>query len=122
VLHAVLADHAAGKPVPAFAAAVAFYPGCQRPTAPLVTDTLILMGDADDWTPARFCRWWSERVERGGHALELTIYPGALHGFDSNLPPHQYAGHHVGRDPKAAEKALERNPITLDHSLRRQTC
>ena len=99
VLKAVLADHAGPHP---FAAAVAFYPGCQRPAAPLVTDTLILIGDADEWTPARFCIAWRQQVTMSGHTADITVYPGALHGFDTDRPPRRYAGHEVGGDPAAA--------------------
>ena len=103
VLKAVLGRHAEGPP---FAAAVAFYPACARPAAPLATDTLILIGDADDWTPARFCLAWRSQADAAGHAVDLTIYPGALHGFDSPLPPHRFAGHRVGGSPAAAAAAI----------------
>ena len=102
VLKAVLAG-AAPRP---FAAAVAFYPGCQRPDSALATDTLILMGDADDWTPVAACRRWSNQVEKGPHTLAMKVYSGALHGFDAPHAPHSYAGHFVGRDPEAADDAI----------------
>jgi dienelactone hydrolase len=100
-----------------FAAAVAFYPGCDPPGAPLVTDTLILIGDADDWTPARRCLRWREMAHTNGHALPLTVYPGALHSFDSATPPHMYAGHLIGRDPAAAEDAFARTREFLAERL-----
>ena len=50
VLKAVLEEAIAQNHARPFAAALAYYPGCQRPDSPLVTDTLILIGDADDWT------------------------------------------------------------------------
>jgi dienelactone hydrolase len=102
VLHAVLAAPAR-RP---FAAAVAFYPGCDPPDAPLVTDTMILIGDADDWAPARRCVRWRDLAQPNRHVLTLTVYPGALHSFDAATPPHMYAGHMIGRDPAAAEDAL----------------
>jgi dienelactone hydrolase len=71
------------------AAAVAFYPGCSAErdrgysgTAPL----LLLVGEADDWTPPRPCR---ELAQQAGHArppVRLVTYPGAFHGFDSQAP------------------------------------
>jgi dienelactone hydrolase len=101
VLKAVLADPTWLAP---FAAAVAFYPGCEAPRAPLITDTLILIGD--DWTPPRRCLAWRDSVRLAGGDVEIVVYPGALHGFDSHLAPHQYAGHRVGRDPAAAEASI----------------
>ena len=50
VLKAVLAGVVRQASEPAFAAAVAYYPGCDPLTSALETDTLILIGDADDWT------------------------------------------------------------------------
>jgi dienelactone hydrolase len=52
VLKAVLAGSAPPQVPPPFADAVAFYPGCDPPGLPLETDTLILIGTADDWTSA----------------------------------------------------------------------
>lgn len=105
VLKAVLADAVAASDSPAFAAAVAYYPGCEAPSASLATDTLILIGNADDWTPPGRCERWVERINRNGHALALRIFPGALHGFDTTAPVHAYAGHQVGGDPQAAPVA-----------------
>ena len=62
VLKAVLARPGA-RP---FAAAVALYPGCDPPNAPLITHTLILIGQADDWTPARRRVRWRELVRTNG--------------------------------------------------------
>ncbi|HEY3846418.1 MAG TPA: dienelactone hydrolase family protein [Acetobacteraceae bacterium] len=103
VLKAVLAAPPQGPP---FTAAVAFYPGCERAATPLVTDTLILIGDADDWTPAERCQRWRDAVQTDGHVVAIKIYPGALHAFDSGARPHFYAGHHVGTDPVAAADAI----------------
>ena len=111
VLKAVLA--APDRPAPPFAAAVAFYPGCERPAAPLVTDTLILIGAADNWTPPRNCRNWAEQVDRAGHVLDYIVYPNAQHGFDGRLPPHSFAGHTVGRDASAADAAVATTQIFL---------
>jgi dienelactone hydrolase len=101
---------------PAFA--VAFYPGCEsertrgyEPDAPL----LVLVGDADDWTPAQPCR---QLAEQGGPDVELEAYRGAYHGFDSTLPVrlrrdvpnglHPGKGVHVGGQPEALARSRER--------------
>lgn len=68
-----------------FAAGIAFYPGCRtlaqrreawQPVAPI----LLLVGEADDWTPAPPC---VDLAARTGTALELRLYPGAHHDFDA---------------------------------------
>ncbi|MBL0727128.1 dienelactone hydrolase family protein [Piscinibacter sp. HJYY11] len=90
--------------------AVAFYPGCEselrrgyEPVAPL----LMLVGEADDWTPAAPCH----RLAAGASQIEIEGYAGAYHGFDSGAPlrlrrevpngvnPGQ--GVHVGGDAQA---------------------
>jgi dienelactone hydrolase len=107
VLNLVLADKMAAAGGQAFAAAVAYYPGCERPGSPLITDTLVLIGDSDDWTPVDNCRQWLSQAQRNGHFLDMQIYPGARHGFDTAMPLHQYLGHFLGRDDAAAPLALE---------------
>jgi dienelactone hydrolase len=69
--------------LPSFA--VAFYPGCEaelkrgyEPVAPL----LILVGEADDWTPAEPCH----RLAASQPAIDFEAYAGAYHGFDSDAP------------------------------------
>jgi dienelactone hydrolase len=117
VLKAVLADtvnQAAAKP---FAAAVAFYPGCDPPHSALQTDTLILIGEADDWTPVDRCARWRDSVERNGHSMQMKTYPGALHAFDAPRMPRSYVGHYVGRDPEAAADALAETRKFLDAHL-----
>ena len=106
VLKAVLASTVQQDHATPFAAAVAFYPGCQRPDSGLATDTLILIGDADDWTPVDACRRWYNQADKGAHTLDMKVYPNALHGFDAPHPPYAYAGHYVGRNPEAAEDAV----------------
>ena len=69
------------RPGSGFAAAVALYPRCQfsrqlKPDVPL----LILIGELDDWTPARDC------VPLAGERVTVKVYPGAHHSFDSDRP------------------------------------
>jgi dienelactone hydrolase len=74
-----------------FAAAVAFYPGCSafaRATSGYAVSnpTHILIGEADDWTPAPPCVALSEKVTRAGKPLSISLFPGAYHGFDDPNP------------------------------------
>ena len=63
---------------------VAFYPGCRvyaekpawAPSGPM----LIIMGEADDWTPAAPCRTLAERFPA---LIKLVLIPGAYHDFDA---------------------------------------
>lgn len=119
VLKAVLAGVARPANQPPLAAAVAYYPGCDRPASPLETDTLILIGSADDWTPPARCERWCAMVDRNGHTLDMTVYPGALHGFDSPFAPHDYAGHHVGGDPTARPASIAATQAFFAARLRR---
>jgi dienelactone hydrolase len=120
VLKAVLAGLVRRPNEPAFAAAVAFYPGCEPrdpPGRPLETDTLILIGDADDWTPAARCAKWRDAVQTHGHVLQMKTYPGARHGFDAPGQPHFYAGHYVGQDPAALADSLTETRRFFDQRL-----
>ena len=78
-------DVATAQTQPAFA--VAFYPGCEADAkrgyeaeAPL----LMLVGQADDWTPPGPCRALAR--EASGPTPEIEAYAGAYHGFDSDAP------------------------------------
>jgi dienelactone hydrolase len=54
------------------------------PGRPLETDTLILIGDADDWTPAARCAHWRDAVQTNGHPLIDTAVPL---GYALETPP-----------------------------------
>jgi dienelactone hydrolase len=77
-----------------FRVAIAFYPGCNaalRDAAwlPLAAPLHILIGGADDWTPAAACRALADRAAAAGAPLALTVYDGAYHDFDApNLAVH----------------------------------
>jgi len=112
-----------------FAAFVALYPGCSRPlrtgdwrpVAPL----LLLIGEADDWTPAHPCR---ALAAAGGPRVTFVEYPGAYHGFDAPGEPVRLrtglafsvrgdGTAHVGTNPAARADALRRVPAFLDATL-----
>lgn len=64
-----------------FAAAIAFYPYCisdRRFDLPI----LILIGEADEWTPAGYCRDLEAYGRSTGAPIDLHVYPGVHHGFD----------------------------------------
>jgi dienelactone hydrolase len=100
-----------------FRAAVAYYPGCTRDLARLATDVLILIGDADDWTPAERCAAYVASRLADGHAVELKRYPGAYHAFDAQGAARSYLGHTLGYHPAAAEDSFARTRAFLDARL-----
>jgi dienelactone hydrolase len=73
-----------------FAAHVALYPSCSIPyrsaevgTAPI----LMLLGGADDYTPAAACRDYATWFAGKGVPIEAIAYEGAHHDFDIPDPP-----------------------------------
>ena len=57
------------------------------PDAPaVVRRDWILHGLADDWTPAEPCRKLTEAAKSAGYAVDVKVYPGAHHAFDSMAP------------------------------------
>jgi dienelactone hydrolase len=65
----------------AFKAAVAVYPYCNSNRS-FNVPTLVLIGEADDWTPADLCRDLQNRNDDPESAFELVVYDGAFHAFD----------------------------------------
>lgn len=71
---------------PKLAAAIALYPGCvaqyrnPQPSAPIQ----VLMGGRDDYSGAKHCGEYLERIRRAGGAAEVHVYPEARHGFDGD--------------------------------------
>ena len=109
--------------------AVAFYPGCSTELqrgftaqAPL----LMLLGEADDWTPAAPCKRLAESAAQAqdGPVPQWGSYAGAYHGFDGteavrlrkDVPNgvRRGQGVHVGADPAARAAAA----LRLDAFLR----
>jgi dienelactone hydrolase len=97
--------------------AIAFYPGCRLPARSATwkprVPVHVLIGAADDWTPAGPCR---ELKQRG--AIELIEYAGAYHDFDAPSAPLRVrrglaftaegtGEAHIGTDPKARAASIE---------------
>ena len=110
-LYAVDRDLAAQYFTERFRAAVAYYPGCDgigliRATAP----ALILIGEADDLTPAERCREMLASARPDSAALTLKAYPGAAHAFDvvALQPGRRSLGHWMEYNEEAAKDAQDR--------------
>lgn len=72
---------------PPLASAVAFYPFCgfDLGDEPLASPLLLLLGGADDWTPAPPCENLVANWQSRGAPAEVLTFPDAPHGFDSRL-------------------------------------
>ncbi len=85
----VAPDATALTPASGFRAALAFYPGCGlhdafvekplRPTAP----TLVLHGTADKEVSYKRCLELVQRSRAAGGSIDIKLFPGAAHNFDS---------------------------------------
>jgi dienelactone hydrolase len=125
-----------GRPVamtaPDFRAAVAFYPAScreRRLWAGWTTQIplLVLMGDADVWTPAAPCQGFMAAAAARGATVSMQIYPGAYHAFDApNAPIRERPEYRtrdgvvpiVGTDPAARADAFQRVPAFFAQYLR----
>jgi len=67
-----------------FAAGIGIYPGgCfSLVTQQVVSPLLVLIGGADDWTPAEKCAEMVNAMKSRGADAAIVIYPGAYHYFD----------------------------------------
>jgi len=98
-----------------FKAAISFYPYCM-PGNMMKMPTLVLIGEADDWTPAAACRAIEARGSEG-NPVKLVVYPGAYHSFDSPRPGRRYFGHWLEYNRAAAEQANEEVRVFLARHL-----
>ena len=116
---------------PDFRAAVAFYPGaCRLDREPAGWTTaiplLVLVGDADVWTPAEPCKTFIDDAVARGASAQIVLYPGAYHAFDApnsqrrELPAYVTRTGVVpiiGTDPAARADAMRRVPEFLARYL-----
>jgi dienelactone hydrolase len=116
---------------PDFRAAVAFYPASCRDDRlaagwTTATPLLVLIGDADVWTPAAPCRQAMGAAAARGAPIEMQVYPGAYHAFDApnvriqELPDYRTRAGIVpiiGTDPAARADTLRQVPAFLARYL-----
>jgi dienelactone hydrolase len=91
-----------------FRDAVAYYPLCNVATEQLTIPAIILIGELDDWTPAKDCERWMEQRAGKGAPVKLVIYPGAYHAFDvaAFRDGKRAYGHWVKYDADAAQRSV----------------
>jgi len=94
---------------PRFIAAVAYYPPCGAMTESLVLPALILIGELDDWTPARDCELWTTWQLNRGASARMIVYPGAYHAFDvaALAEGRQRLGHWLKFDASATARSVQ---------------
>lgn len=128
VLAAIRTDRKPAGTAPDFARAIAFYPGCraqaESPGFEARLPALLLVGEADDWTPVAPCDRLVKGAKGRGEPMDIVIYPGALHDFDHPsravakreglaFTPDGSGAANVGTNPAAREDALKRVPEFL---------
>jgi dienelactone hydrolase len=118
---------AAPQAGPDFRSAVVFYPGCQRlrdAAWSARVPTLILIGTADEWTPASACQQMVAGAQGRSARTSIVTYPGAHHGFDHpDLALRERTGlaftadgsgkARVGTDPTGRADVIKRVPEWL---------
>jgi len=90
-----------------YKAIVAFYPPCRIATDELALPALVMIGDSDDWTPAKACERWMARRAGRGAPVKFIVYPGAYHAFDSRIAGDGLTlfGHRLKSDAEATKSA-----------------
>ena len=113
-----IAAHPSGANGLAFRAAAAFYPPCANEAGErLAIPTLVVVGAADEVTPAADCR----RLAQGQTDMRLSVLPRAGHCFDDPA----FAGGKVmlgmtlHYDPAAARRAMAELTAFLRETLAR---
>jgi len=100
-----------------FRAAVGFYPPCLGFKDEMTVPTLIMVGELDDWTPAKECRnlaegrddWGISREKGKGVPIELIVHPGAYHDYDipAFATPTVLLGHHLEFNQAALDRSID---------------
>jgi dienelactone hydrolase len=109
-----------------FAAHVAMYPSCSIPYRSAEVGTspiLMLLGGADDYTPAAACRDYAAWFVAKGVPVEVVAYEGAHHDFDIPDPPRFLSALQSARGCKAEVEVDSGTVRRLDtgEALRNQT-
>lgn len=105
-----------------FSAAVAYYPFCNVAAAELSIPTLIMIGELDDWAPAKDCDRWMQTRSGRGASVKLVVYPGAHHDFDNPGLDNgmRLFGHWLKYDADAASKSVQEMQEFLSKQLSRE--
>jgi len=98
-------------------AAVAFYPNCEGRDGNVTVPLRIFDGDADTITPAPPCEALAKAGKAAGKPVEITVYPGATHGFQ--IPgDHSFFGQPIRYDEAATKDSAAKVEQFLAASLK----
>ncbi|MSQ53116.1 MAG: hypothetical protein EXR28_14660 [Betaproteobacteria bacterium] len=75
-----------GQDAGKFALHIVFHGGCAQYAKTTDSPILIFLGTNDDFNNLGVCRKATEILSQQGTKVELVIYEGALHGFDTDYP------------------------------------
>ena len=104
-----------------FVGGVALYPGCAiglKARLQYSRPLLVQVGDQDNWTPAADCEAL-KAVQGEKSRLELTVYPGARHAFDSPVRDTVVLGKYlVGEHIPSRDRARARVEKFIAEELR----
>jgi dienelactone hydrolase len=124
-----LMDPPGSPPMPRPAGAIGVYGLCTFFPPATRIPLLLLLGEADDWTPTVDCQDWARGI-RAEPRPRLVVYPGAHHGFDEveNGAPRFVASHANAHRPsgfgatvgydRAAHEASRRDVMDFLRALR----
>lgn len=118
VLKAISASIVRSAGAVPFGAAVAYYPPCEPDLGGVATDTLILIGEADDWVSPARCIDYVAAQARPPREVAIKLYPGAYHDFDVSAPERWRYGHHLAYQAAAAEDSFATARQFLDARLK----
>lgn len=91
-----------------FKAAIAYYPNCSVANGDMAVPTLILVGELDDFSPAKKCREMMAQRSGRGSSVQLNVYEGARHAFDAPefKVGNEAYGHRVEYNAAAADRSI----------------
>lgn len=103
-----------------FRSVLAFYPYCGVMDGDMEVPVLILMGDADDWTPVQNCQGMVKVQKAVGRPIDMVVYPGATHAYDAVAVGKgmNYLGHFLKYDAAATDDSAVRAGAFLAQTLK----
>jgi len=105
-------------PPPGLHAAVAFYPFCEGRDGIVTVPLQIFAGDADTIAPAATCSAMALAGKAAGRQIDVTVFPGATHGFVFPGPERKVFGQRVRYDPDATTESAEKIDAFLETFLK----
>lgn len=93
---------------PAILGAIAVYPYCSLTSQPFRVPLMVLIGDADDWTPHGLCESMAAGSTANSAGIDLAVYPDVTHSYDCHACNGEYFGHTLIFDQSAYDDSVLR--------------